>query len=185
MGTIDDDGRIQAGLLHGTLCAFYIVFIVVGAIYSATKNNVGKVITCSMELGDDTVSSNTDEGCRLSCTLYSVDGCCKIAAGGVLEAYGHTETTGKRSMGLALCSTSSDTGPAHKLVRVLGNNRIKTLTTYRKTDMCNIQKKLSADFQTFVDIIGFIHIRICNKPLPTKSSPWLFEVCPHYNEKLI
>ena len=121
MGTVDDDGWIKTGLNHGLLSALYIIFVVVCTIYSTTKDDMGKAITCRMVLGNYSITSDSNEGSWLTGTLYSIDGCCEVTAGGVLEADCHTQATGKGPVGLALSGAGTDTGPAHKLICVLRN----------------------------------------------------------------
>ena len=180
MGTVDDDGWIKTSFSHGLLCTLYIVLVVVCTIYSTTKDDMGKAITCRMVLGNYSITSDSNEGSWLTGTLYSIDGCCEVTAGGVLEADCHTQAAGKGPVGLALSGAGSDTGPAHKLICVLGDNWIKTLASYRKTDMGNIKKKLSAYFKTLVHIVGAIHIGIDDKAFPAQGCTRLLEICPHH-----
>ena len=125
---------------------------------------------------------DTDEGGRIACALDGVDRHPDITVGRVLEADRDGKAAGKVAVGLAGGGTGSDGGPAHQFVDVLGDDGVEDLTPQGKPQVCQLDQELTGDLDTLLDVVGAVHVRVEDQPLPADDGAGLLEIGAHDDE---
>ncbi len=113
-----------------------------------------------------------------------VDRYLQIAIGAILESDWAGKSRGHLAVQLALCGTSADCSPTDQVGQILGGQQIKVFGSCRHTEAIDRQQQPAGGAQAFIDIKGFIQIRIINQPFPTYRRTGFFKVHPHNHNQI-
>jgi len=183
---IDHDTRLvlRTGLLERSGGTLDVHSIVVGALGTASEDNVDIFVAAGLDDGGKTLLGNTHEGVGVGGRLHSIDCNTDTSIGSILEANWEGDTGSELTVELRLGRTSTNGSPRNEISDVLGRDGVEELGSHWDTKASEIAQELAGKAEALVDLEGAVEVRVIDETLPSDSRAWFFEVGPHDNEEV-
>jgi len=173
----DDLGQPGGGeLLFGLADAFGVV---VGALTSATEDDVAPRIARGADDAGDAVLVHAEESVGVTGGLHGVNGHLKAAVGPVFESDGHGEAAGHFAVGLGLGGAGADGGPGDKIGDVLGDDGIEELGSGGQAHAGDFEQEGTGAAQAGFYVVSAVEVGVVDESFPADGGARFFEVDAH------
>lgn len=179
MGAIHHDRRGQTCFFEQGAGAGNAGGIIVGAVFTAAKNDVASRVAASGNRAGQALHGNAEESLRGAGGLYGIDGHFDIAAGGVFEAERHGEAAGHLAMGLGLCGARANGRPANEVGNVLRRDGIEQLGCSGEADVDDFEEEFTGGFEARGNVVRAIEVGVHDEAFPANGGSGLLEIDTH------
>ena len=174
----------QAVLRQQLAGSIHVGGAVVGGL-AAAQDDVAVGVAVGLEDGGHAHLGDAHEGVRgLGC--QNGVGChFHAAVGAVLEAHGAGQATGQLAVALAFGGACADGAPADEFADELGREQIEEFGGNGHAELQHVQQQPAGHFQSLVDGVAVVHVRVIDVALPADGGAGLLEVDAHQDEQVV
>ena len=174
----------QAVLRQQLAGSIHVGGAVVGGL-AAAQDDVAVGVAVGLEDGGHAHLGDAHEGVRgLGC--QNGVGChFHAAVGAVLEAHGAGQATGQLAVALAFGGACADGTPADEFADELGREQIEEFGGNGHAELQHVQQQPAGHFQSLVDGVAVVHVRVIDVALPADGGAGLLEVDAHQDEQVV
>ena len=182
---IDHQACVETLLLKGCSCLLDADLIIVCSFLSTAQNDETIVIANGTDNGDNTRLGDREEVVRVLNGSNSIHSNIKSAVRAILKAHREGQSRGKLTVELRLGCPGANCTNTEQIGQELRRDGIQHLTGKRHALLSQVNKELSRDAQTLVDLEGVIDVWIVDQTLPSDCCTGLLEVGAHDDEEIL
>lgn len=185
VGAVNHDSQLLLLVLQGLLGSLDVLLVKVGSLGTTSQDNEAVLVTLSAGDSGKTLLGDTHEVMLGSGSANGVNGNAETTVCAVLEADGERQTRGQLTVKLGLGGSGTDGTDRDTVGKELGGDGIEHFRSNWHSSAGEVDKELSRNSETLVNLERVVDIRVVNQTLPANSCPGLLEVGTHHNAEVV